>query len=376
MNNIKKVLIVNQNSGYLTIDVANAFTEVYDEVVVMYGSNRVTERKLHPKIKIQQTIVYNRTSTLKRLWTWGLCTVHLFFLLLWKYRGFKVLYYSNPPMSYINALLFSNPFSVVIFDTYPDALKLVGFKETSFAYRLWKSVNQKVFSKAEQIITLSNGMKNQLFQYVDAEKIKVVSIWPASENFKPVSKSENPFLKKHGLQDKFIVLYSGNMGIGHKLDILIEIAESMKSNKDILFLFIGDGAKKKALEDATKKKNLSNVNFMPWQDAETLPYSLAAGDIAVVALEPEATHASVPSKTFNYMAVGAPLLGIGNHGSDLEQLMINYKMGIYCNSEKVSEIKEFIIKLESDKKELKKLSSNSMMCVKKFNYSQALQYLF
>lgn len=102
----KKVLIINQNSGYLTIDVANAFKEEYDEVVVMYGFNRVTERNFHPNIKIQKTITYDRSSTIKRLWTWGVCTIHLFFLLLFKYRGYHVLYYTNPPMSYFNALFF------------------------------------------------------------------------------------------------------------------------------------------------------------------------------------------------------------------------------------------------------------------------------
>ena len=79
-----KILIVNQNSGYLTIDVANAFKEKYEEVVVMYGMNRVTERNFHPDIKIQKTIKYNRSSIVKRLWTWGVCTLHLFFLLLHK----------------------------------------------------------------------------------------------------------------------------------------------------------------------------------------------------------------------------------------------------------------------------------------------------
>ena len=306
----KKILIVNQNSGYLTIDVANAFQEQYDKVVVLYGMNRLTERNFHPDIKIQKTIAYNRTSFVKRLWTWVICTIHLFFLLLFKYRGYHVLYYTNPPMSYFNALFFSNPFSIVVFDTYPDALKLIGLSETSFVYRIWRRINQKVFARANQIITLSEGMKEQLRDYVDTKKVKVVSVWSASDAFMPIAKESNLFLKTHNWIDKFIILYSGNMGIGHKLEVLIDVAKQLEEKKEILFLFVGEGTKKNTLIDLANKNELRNIHFLTWQDVATLPYSLAAGDIAVVALEPEATHSSVPSKTFNYMAVGATILAI------------------------------------------------------------------
>lgn len=372
----KKILIVNQNSGYLTIDVANAFLDNYEEVVLMYGRIRITDRELSPKIKIQKTIAYNRTSALKRVWTWGICTVHLFILLLYKYRGYSILYYSNPPMSYFNTLFFSNPFSIVVFDTYPDALRLIGIKESSLMYRFWEKVNKKVFSKAVQIITLSEGMKKQLGNYVNNKKIKVVSVWSASDTFKPIAKNLNPFLKKHNWVDKFIVLYSGNMGIGHKLEVLIDVAKQLEEKEEILFLFVGEGAKKKTLIDLVKKNELQNVYFLTWQDAETLPYSLAAGDIAVVALEPEATHASVPSKTFNYMAVGAPILAIGSPGSELDNLINANELGYYANDENFDEISGFILNLYNEKEKRIQFSINSYAASKFYNYSQSNQYLF
>jgi glycosyltransferase involved in cell wall biosynthesis len=372
----RKILIVNQNSGYLTIDVANAFRQKYDEVVVMYGMIRVTDRNFHTDIKIQNTIIYDRSTTIKRLWTWSLCTIHLFFLLLFRYRGYHVLYYTNPPMSYFNAIFFSNPFSIVVFDTYPDALKLIGINESSFVYQLWKNVNKKVFSKAVQIITLSEGMKKQLSNYVANEKLKVVSVWSASDKFKPIPKKSNPFLLKNNWVDKFIVLYSGNMGIGHKIEVLIDVAKQLEENNEIIFLFVGEGAKKKTLIDLANKNKLKNVHFLTWQNAETLPYSLAAGDIAVVALEPEATHASVPSKTFNYMAVGAPLLAIGSTGSELEKLIIQYGLGLCTEGKEVSEIKGFTLEMLINKDKIEKLSQNSLQASTHFNYQMAFHYVF
>jgi hypothetical protein len=372
----KKILIVNQNSGYLTIDVANAFKEQYDEVVVMFGLNRLTERNFHPDIKVQNTIKYDRSSTLMRLWTWGVCTFHLFFLLLFKYRGYHVLYYTNPPMSYFNALVFSNPFSIVVFDTYPDALRLIGIKESSFVYRIWEKINKKVFSKAFQIITLSEGMKKQLRNYVDDKKVKVVSVWSASDTFKPISKLSNPFLKKHNWTNKFIVLYSGNMGIGHKLEVLIDVAKKLEEKTEILFLFAGEGTKKNTLIDLVKKNELGNVLFLTWQDAETLPYSLASGDLAVVALEPEATHASVPSKTFNYLAVGAPLLAIGSSGSELERLIKVNNLGLYSEGNDLLEIVTFITCLSISKVEKLKFSKNSLKLSQTITHKSAMDYVF
>jgi hypothetical protein len=88
-------------------------------------------------------------------------------------------------------------------------------------------------------------MKQQLLDYVDENKIQVVSIWPGSGDFKPIQKEGNKFLLEKKWMNKFIVLYSGNLGIGHKLEVLIEAAEGLRDIDEILFLFIGEGSKKK-----------------------------------------------------------------------------------------------------------------------------------
>ncbi|WP_158860036.1 glycosyltransferase family 4 protein [Lunatibacter salilacus] len=372
---MRKILIVNQNAGYLTIDVANVFFQSYDEVVLMYGKIRITDRTLDPRIKIQSTIGYDRSSTLKRLWTWGLCTIHLLFLVVLKYRNHHILYYSNPPISHLVSLFVNNTFSVVVFDVFPDALRLVQIKESNFFYRIWAAVNSSVYPNATQIITLSEGMKKQLMRYVPEEKIKVVSIWPASENFKPIPKRENPFLKTHGWEHKFIVLYSGNMGIGHKLEVLIEVAEELKEQENILFLFIGEGAKKKTLQKLTIEKSLKNVSFLTWQDSSILPYSLAAGDVSVVSLEPNATHAGVPSKTFNYLAVGSPIIGIGNDGSALDQLIKSNEVGFYLNGKNLNELIDCIIHLKDKREILNNLSKKSLEVSRLYNYSLSRNYI-
>jgi hypothetical protein len=372
----ERVLIVNQNAGYLTIDVVNAFALEYDEVVVMYGRIKVTERTFHSKVKIQKTIAYNRNSTFSRLITWTLSSIHLFFLVAFRYRKFKILYYTNPPMSYFVSLFFKNPFGIIVFDTYPDALKVIGVKSSNLIYRYWANVNKRVFPKAEKIITLSNGMKQQLLSYVADEKIEVVPMWPASEKFKPIKKSENPFLVQHDWLNKFVILYSGNMGLGHQIEILIEVAERVKQDARILFLFIGEGSKKKSLQELSLAKGLNNIQFLTWQTPEVMTYSLASADIAVVAVEPDAANASVPSKTFNYMAVGAPLLCIGSKDSELEHLVLKNENGRFFTCNDVLEITNYV-KLLCENSELKDFySQNSCIAAQKVTFALAKKYLF
>ena len=68
---MKKVVLINQSTGYLMIDIVNAYAEEYDEVVLLAGSVKVTERQLNEKVKVRKIIAYYRGSSIKRLFTWG-----------------------------------------------------------------------------------------------------------------------------------------------------------------------------------------------------------------------------------------------------------------------------------------------------------------
>ncbi|MFY8190608.1 MAG: glycosyltransferase, partial [Bacteroidia bacterium] len=176
--------------------------------------------------------------------------------------------------------------------------------------------------------------------------------------------------------DKFIIMYSGNMGLGHHLDILIDLAVVLKSHEEILFLFIGEGAKKNSLQNLVKLNQLNNVKFLTWQTATVLPFSLAAANISVVALEAGATHASVPSKTFNYMAVGSPILGIGNPNTELEKLIKQFQLGFYSEKDSIKEINEFVLELYHNNDLCAQYAQNALQASKNYTHELAKGYVF
>lgn len=112
--------------------------------------------------------------------------------------------------------------------------------------------------------------------YRKKEKIKIIPNWADVSFLKPCSKADNPFLKEYGLSDKFIVLYSGNLGNTHSVETIVEVAERLRCEQDICFVIIGEGGKKKKIGQMVEEKGLNNCRLLPWQPVERIPYSLGA----------------------------------------------------------------------------------------------------
>jgi glycosyltransferase involved in cell wall biosynthesis len=372
----KEIIVVNQDAGYLTVDVVNALTESYNKVYLFSGVVPKTERRLNDEVIVVRTIKYNRKSFFTRFFTWFICAIHLFILLIYKFRKFDILYYTNPPFAYINSLFFNNRYSIVIFDLYPDALKIIGIKSNSFIFKIWKRINLVLFNKATQIITLNKEIGLTINGYVGSNKVKIVPLWSISEGFKRIDKKRNDFLIKYGWEDKFIILYSGNLGRGHRFDILLAAANRLKSIDNLLFLFIGEGSQKYKLIELAKTSGLSNVMFLPWQENEMLPMTLGSADLAVVSMDPSAVGVSLPSKIYNYIAAGKTIIGIGVENSELNEMIETKNLGFFSDGNDVVELSNFILDMYQDRIKLSEFSNNVINYSVNFTSKNAYEYKF
>ena len=339
---MKKIVLINQTSGYLMIDIVNAFKKQYDEVVFMYGSNETLDNPINEKVRISKLIAYNRNSTILRAFTWFWATIQVFFRLLFVYRKHEIVYVTNPPITYLISLIIRRPFSIIVYDAYPDALKNFGIDEKNIFYKQWEKWNRHLFVKSKRVFTLSEGMKGNLTKYVTEGKIKVIPNWSHTDFFYPIPKVENVFIKEQNLSNKFIVMYSGNIGYTHNVEVIVEVANLLSKEKDIQFLFIGEGGKKQKIQQMVKEYGLGNCSFLTWLNTELLPFSLGSADLAVVTLNDETALLSVPSKTYHLMAVGAPLLCIAPNESELNDLVLKHQNGICFEKEQVLDIVNYI----------------------------------
>src|SRR5690606_34843304 len=246
---------------------------------------------------------YDRPAR-KKAWSYLKALWNMWWLLMTKYRHHEVFFVSVPPMGYLLNLILPHRFSMIIWDVYPDAFALTGMSPHHPVYRTWAWFNKRSFRKAYRLLTISVGMANLLSKYVNREKIIVQPIWSIFQSNGRVVKSDNPFIREHHLDGKFIVQYSGNIGLSHRVEWLIELAEELKKHDHILIQIIGRGPRKPVLERLVAEKNLANCQFLPFQSDEMFPYSLSAADVGVVILDPRISQGSVPSKTYNLMAYG------------------------------------------------------------------------
>ena len=359
--NCDSIVVLDQAAGQKQLAILEAFKNKYKYRSIIAGTINERKLKLENDIVWEKTIPYNRSNIIIRTLSWVIFTIQSFIIVKRKYKNSDLFIITNPPLSIFLPFFLNNTFDVLVFDLYPDALSEYKYiSKSSLIYRLWEKWNIKIYKKARRVFTLSQGMADKLSFYVDYNKIEVVPLWTDNSFLQPIPKSENTFVKDHGLEKKFTIMYSGNMGLTHPVELLHDLAEMLKDDQDILFLLIGGGHKYKLLEQKIKTSNLTNIFILPWQTPDRLPLSMNAADVGVVTLDAEASKLSVPSKIFDLFSIGIPILGIGSKDSELSKLLLNYDSGICFNNNQMSEMVNYILKLKNDSPYYNLISKNSL----------------
>ncbi|MDD2983061.1 MAG: glycosyltransferase family 4 protein [Crocinitomicaceae bacterium] len=360
------MVFINQDTGYLMIDIVNAFVAKGYDCVLITG--RVVERKilLDKNVKIDSIVRYNRETIPKRVFSWTMGFMQIWFKVLFTYRKDELIIVTNPPLAPLLPLFCRNKYYQLIFDLDIVRVLDLGFvKKTKILSLLWKKAIKKALGGAEFVFTLTKGMAEMLQPFVENKEVVIMPLWTDNSEFRMIHKSDNSFVKKHHLENKFIVMYSGNLGASSGVEPIIEVANNV-TNENIIFLIIGEGLRKEALIKKRDEYKLKNCIFLPWQDPSVLPFSLAAADLAVVSLVGTESKRSIPSKIFNNMSVGNPILGIASKESDLADIIEKLNIGQIFEANEIKEIINFIDALSTTKEMHRQYRFNSSAASEKF----------
>jgi glycosyltransferase involved in cell wall biosynthesis len=365
----KSILFINQSSGYLMIDIVNAHVPYYDEIILFTGFLNPRETPLHENVKVKMGVSYIRLSAFRRLSSWLVFWIQSLYYIFLKYRDHKIYFVSNPPLNIFSAKFTKRDFAFLVFDIYPEALSKYNYlSRNNKLYHHWEKANNIVYNNAKRLFTISHGMKKGIMKSnVAEEKIDIVPIWTNNAFFKDIPSNQNEFLKKFEIDRKFIVGYSGNLGKSHPIERITEVAKKLEHQKDIIFLIIGDGDKRDLLLQKKSQMSLKNLKILDYQPTNLFPHVLAAIDIGIITLDAKASHLNVPSKTFDLMSVGKPLLCISSESSELSKLIRTYKIGENFSEDQIDEMCQFILYLKNNSQvynKMKKLSKQASL-----NYS-------
>jgi colanic acid biosynthesis glycosyl transferase WcaI len=241
-------------------------------------------------------------------------------------------------------------------DLFPEVAAELGVKlARGLPYKLLKTLRNQTLRQAKMNVAIGELMAERLkSEGIPADKITVIHNWADEEQLHPVPHEQNPLREAWGLQGKFVVGYSGNLGRSHDFDTILNAAAALKDRDDIVFLMIGGGAQLPSVQKQCVEKGLTNVLFKPYQPRENLSESLSVADVHLISLKPELEGLIVPSKFYGILAVGRPIIYIGAQDGELARLINNEKCGKVLstkNAEQLaSEINELITVYKSNSK--------------------------
>jgi glycosyltransferase involved in cell wall biosynthesis len=199
-------------------------------------------------------------------------------------------------------------------DVHPEiSLALSGSRPLAAVSSPWRRWRDDAWQQADACVTISRDMAGLVGEHgVAPGRIRTIPNWaPGGETLAPVSRNENPLRHEWGLDGKFVVAYSGNLGRVHALEPVLAAAADLRDESDLVFLFIGDGPQRRALEAQARSHGLTNVRFLPPQPRARLAESLSAGDVHLVTLRAGCERCVFPSKLYGILAVARPVVYVG-----------------------------------------------------------------
>ena len=375
-NSIQRFVFLNQSTKplfrELCIDVAQHFPE---SSLLSTGDKETLAKEFwSPHLKIRSSPAYNRKSTWSRLFSWLSYTFDSVFVIGRAGPKTAVFFASNPPIIGLFVWLLSKlkgfPYIVLVYDLYPEVLVNFGvLRKNGFLTKLWRRCNALVWESASMVLTLGEKMAERLTCQFDASctelgRVAVLPPWADTDVICPVPKSENSLAEEMGQLGGTTILYSGNLGISHDIDSILEACRLLRGRRDIRFLLIGGGDKWEDVVSFQASHELEGLSVFPYQAEERLPYSLALGDISLVTLVEGAEGLMLPSKVSYYMAAGSAILGICSGDNDLKDTIERADCGVCVPPNRPDLLAEAITRLVDRPALLRRYRSNAIKSAK------------
>jgi glycosyltransferase involved in cell wall biosynthesis len=182
----------------------------------------------------------------------------------------------------------------------------------------------------------------------DPAKVTVIHNWADCSAVAPGPR-DNPFARQHGLVDKFVALHAGNIGLSQDLEIVLHAADQLRDRPDIVFVFVGDGARKKDLQGIALRRDLRNVVFLPFQPREAMDQSYATADVSLISLKRGLAGVIVPSKVYNVLASGRPCIAAVEQDCEVADIIQRAGCGHVVAPGDASALRSRLVQLAADR---------------------------
>jgi glycosyltransferase involved in cell wall biosynthesis len=268
---------------------------------------------------------FGRKGKLGRLMDYGTFLLGAARHMLFQKRPDAVVSLSTPPMvaalGWLAARLRGARTVYWVMDVYPDvAYELGVLQPGSLAARVLDRLSRFMIRNSDRVVVLGESMARRI-ALGDQRDIEVIPNWADGDTIRPRERGESPLREEWGWGDRFVVLYSGNMGLAHEFETVLDAAERLQDRSDILFSFVGGGPRRQQVRDEVARRGLENVEFRTYVARERLGESLCAADVHLATLRPGVEGLLVPCKIYGILAAGRPTLYIGPPEGELAEIV-------------------------------------------------------
>lgn len=346
----KKLLIISQvyvpDPASVGQHIADAACEMVNrgwEVVVLTSDRGYDDpNETYPKREIMDGVRIRRLpfsslgkgSLKRRLIGQCLFCLQAFFHGLFTRSVDAVLVTTSPPMGGIVALALSWFCRVKVkfwvMDINPDQVVVQGIlPETNWSVRAFEWLNMRILGVASDVVVLDRFMRETMERKNPKASCAFHEMppWPMEDHLERIEHSDNNFRKEHGLDGKFVVMYSGNHAVVHPLGTILEAALRMQDCEDVVFMFIGGGAGKLEIDDAIERHSPKNIISLPYQPLNQIKFSLSAADLHVVSMGEKMVGIVHPCKFYGAMSLAKPILLLGPSDCHIGDVLEKYDCG-------------------------------------------------
>ncbi len=233
-------------------------------------------------------------------------------------------------------------------DVFPDSLVYTGLcKESSILYKIGDKIMNYTYNNADKIIVISEEFKKVLLRKgISEDKIEVIYNWIDENKIQYIPRKNNKLFDEYDLdRNKFYIAYSGNIGLTQNMDMLLEIAEHIKENKNIGIILVGEGAYREQVEKIIKGKSLDNVILIPFQPYERISEVFSLGNMSLIISKKGVAKNSLPSKTWGYMSAKRPILASFDTDSELTRIIEKNECGVCVEADDAKTLEKVIVEL-------------------------------
>lgn len=290
---------------------------------------RIFARELHNGVEILRSAIYvprKVTSTRRILHEASYVASSLARAL--GARKPDLLFAVSPPLAVgASAFLLSRlkavPYVFHVEDLQPDAAMDLKMLRSPLLSRPLYALERFAYRHAALVSTLTEGMRRRIVaKGVPESKVQVSPHWADPALFEvPIAGGGERFRRAFGLEDKFLVLHAGNMGVKQGLEVVLGAADRSRARPDISYLLVGDGVMREALEERAKALALPNLRFLPLQPGAVFLDMLAAADVCLVTQQRSVTDIVFPSKVETLLSAGRPVVASLNSSSEVARVL-------------------------------------------------------